>query len=276
MFRVLAIFLFSTLPAMLCAQNDEKKKNSTEKKPTKFKVVKLSEPAAFLGKYTHNKDAQKTELLKVDSVQLMHCFNLPSEYKMYRFRFSAFVDGQYYSYSTRGGRLTYEMKEVISRAGTGTQIKISAITGYKKVKRDTVKQEFPDIIIKVIDNTDTSLITYKLKNRIPEPGLYSIKKELPNKVTRLDLMFVDQLLVKCNCDIPSLSTEFRVLAFVLKAYHNGNEMIYATRGSDLTEEMRDALVHAKSGTKFFIEQIQVCTIDGITGYLKPRAFKVIP
>jgi len=279
MFRVFAIFLFSTLPAVLYAQTndpDKKKKAKTLKEPAKFKVVQLGLPLAHLGKYATNTEVQKTELLKCDSLQIKHCFNLPSEYAVRRYRFSAFVDGQYFSYSVRGSRLTKEIKQVLAKTGNGTKIKFGMIEGVKKDKKDSLRKDFEEIVIKVLDNTDTSLITYKLKNRIPEPGLFSIKKQLPSKVTRLDLLFVDQLLVKCDCKIPSLSTEFHVVAFDLRAYHKGNKMVYSTRGSDLTEEMRDALIHAQTGTKFRIENIQVKTSDGLSGYLMPRTFKVIP
>ncbi|HXB40496.1 MAG TPA: hypothetical protein VNZ49_08135 [Bacteroidia bacterium] len=178
MIRVLAIFLFSTLPAVLCAQNDDKKKNSAIKKPARFKVVKLNDPVPFLGKYTHNNEAQKSELVKADTLQIKYCFNLPSELRVYRFRLSAIVNGLYYSYTTRGGLLTREMKDLLDKTVNGTKIKISTV-GYKKVKNDTVKTDFTDICIKVIDNTDTSLITYKLKHKIPEPGLFSVKNNCP-------------------------------------------------------------------------------------------------
>lgn len=281
MFRVIAIFLFSTLPALLCAQkdtagDDKKKKARTTKEPVKFKVVKLGEPVVYLGKYTHLNEVPKSELLRCDSISIKHCFNLPSEYRVVRFRFSAVVNGKYYYYASRGCTLTAEMKDVLAKCTTGTQIKIRGVMGAKKARRDTLFRDFDDVVLKVLDNTDTSLLTYKLKNRIPEPELFSIKSHLPGKVTRLDLMFVDQLLVKCDCMIPSLSTEFRVVGFELKAYHNGNRMIYTARGSDLTEEMRDALIHAKAGAKFQIENIRVKTSDGLSGYLRPRTFKVIP
>ncbi len=276
MLRVLAIFLFSSLPAVLCAQDNDKKKANTVKKPAKFKVIKLSEPVPYLGKFTGNNEIQKTELLKADSIQIKHCFNLPSDFAVLRYRFSAMINGQYFSYTASGPRLTREIKDALAQVVNGTKIKFSAIAGIKKNKKDTVREKFDDIVLKVIDNTDTSLITYKLKNKIPEPGLFSIKKQLPQKVSKFDLLFVDQLFVKCDCKIPSLSTEFSVIAFDLHAYHLGNKMIYSTYGPDLTREMRDALAHAKSGTKFRIENIQVRTADGIVGYLIPRTFKVIP
>lgn len=275
MFRVFAIFLFSTLPAILCAQNDKKKEKST-REPAKIKVVKLNEPQAHIGKYANNTEVQKSELLKCDSLQIKHCFNLPADYVVSRFRFSAFIKGQYVSYLVRSGKLSAEVKKAIAEADHGTQIKFRTITAWRKVKNDTVQKEFPDVVMKVIDDTDTSLITYKLKNRIPEPGLFSLKKQLPPKVTRLDLLFVDQLIVKCDCKVPALSTEFEVEGFDLRAYHNGNRMVYSTSGSDLTQEMRDALAHAKTGTRFCIENIRVRTADGLTGYLRPRTFKVIP
>jgi len=279
MFRVFAIFLFSTLPAVFCAQNsdpDKKKKTKTVKEPAKFKVVNLGAPLAHLGKYAHNAEIQKSELLKCDSLQIKHCFNLPSDYAVTRYRFSAFVEGQYYSYTVRGCRLTNEIKKVLAKTVNGSKVRFTMIEGVKKVKKDSARKDFDEVALKVLDNTDTSLITYKLKNRIPEPGLFSVKKQLPSKLTRLDLLFVDQLLVKCDCKIPALSTQFHVVAFDLRAYHNGNKMVYSTRGSDLTAEMRDALKHAKTGTKFRIENIQVKTSDGLSGYLIPRTFKVIP
>jgi len=276
MLRVLTIFLFSTFPALVCAQEEDKKKAEAAKKPARFKVVKLTEPNAFLGKYNGNAEIPKSELLKADSVQVKHCFNLPSEYVVNRFRLSTFFNGQYFSYLVRGCRLTTEIKSLLVKTVGGTKIRIYGIVAAKKTKRDSLRKDFDEINLQVLDDTDTNLITYKLKNKIPEPGLFSIKKQLPNKVTRLDLMFVDQLLVKCDCKIPSLSTRFSVMSFEMKAYHQGNNTIYTTHGADLTEEMRDALVHAKTGTKFKIEKIQVRTADGVVGYLRPRTFKVIP
>ncbi len=276
MFRVFSIFLFSTLPSILCAQHEDKKKPPTVKEPTKFKVVDLKEPLPHLGKYADNNEVSKTELLKCDSLQIKHCFNLPSQYTVTRFRFSALVEGEYHSYMVKGCRLTPQIKDVLERTTTGTKIKFSGIIAQKKVKKDTVSSDFDDLVLKVFDDTDTNLITYKLKNQIPEPGLYSIKHQLPSKVTHLDLMFVDELYVKCDCKIPSLRTEFRVVAFDLMAYCNGYKMVYSAKGSSLTPEMREELAHAKTGMKFRIQNIRVKTVDGLSGYLRPRTFKVIP
>lgn len=275
MVRALAIFLFSTLPGMLCAQENEKKK-AAQKKPSEFKVIKLNEPEVYLGKYGHNAEALKSELLKIDSVQIKHCFNLRSIYRVNRFRFAVVTNGQYKAVIVQGCRLNQEIKKLIEEANPGDKIRIGRVQGTKKEKRDSSRKNFEEISIKVLDDADTSLITYKLKNKIPEPGIFSIKSQLPSKVTRLDLMFVDQLFVRCDCQIPALCTEFKVMAFDLKAYHNGSRMTYSSTGSDLTNEMRDALVHAHTGTKFHIEKIQVKTADGVVGYLRPRTFKVIP
>lgn len=281
MIRVVFIFLFSSLPALLCAQkdspaDDKKRKARTVKEPAKYKVVKLGDPVVYLGKYTHNSHVNKSALLVCDTVSIKYCFNLPSEFQLVRFRLSAFIGNKYYYFSARGGRLTAEMKKLIAMSVNGTQVRIGGVRAYKKTKRDTLFKDFDDVVLKVVDDTDTSLITYKLKNKIPEPELYSVKSQLPSKVTRLDLMFVDQLLVKCDCKVPSLSTQFRVLGFDLRAYYNGDRMVYSAKGCDLTEEMRNALIHAKSGTKFRIENIKVSTADGLSGYLRPRTFKVIP
>jgi hypothetical protein len=280
MFRVAFIFLFSTLPALLCAQKDDaddkKKKAKTVKEPARFKVVKLGEPVVYFGKYTHNNEVQKTELAKCDTVSVKYCFNLPSEFRVLRFRMSACVGNKYYYFTARGNTLTPEMKELLGKLENGCCVKIRGVVAAKKTKRDSLFRDFGEITLKVFDNADTSLITYKLKNKIPEPDLFSVKSQLPSKVTRLDLMFVDQLLVKCDCKVPALSTEFRVVGFDLRAYHNGDRMVYTAKGSDLTQEMRDALIHAKTGTKFRIENIRVKTADGLSGYLRPRTFKVIP
>lgn len=275
MVKALAIFLFSTLPGILCAQENNKKK-STQKKPTEFKVIKLNEPEVYLGKYGHNAEALKSELLKVDSVQIKHCFNLRALYRVSRFRCAIVTNGQYKAVTVQGCRVTQEIRKLIEEANPGDKIRIGRVMGIKKERKDSSRKYFEEISIKILDDTDTNLITYKLKNKIPEPGIFSIKKQLPSKVTRLDLLFVDQLFVKCDCQVPALSTEFKVLAFDLKAYHNGSKMTYSSTGSDLTNEMRDALIHAQTGTKFHIEKIQVKTADGLVGYLRPRTFKVIP
>ena len=271
MIRALAIFFSFLTPWTACAQSKEKK-YPRPKKPATFTVIKMGEPVAYIGNYCGTTDIHKAELLKEDSLKIKYCFNLPSEFRVLKYKFSGYIGGQYVSYSVKGCLLTPEIKAALNKTVNGDKIKFSGIFAGS---RDNINKRYDDLIIKVLEKKDTSLLTYKLNHKIPEPALFSMKNQLPDMVTRLELMFVEQLLVKCDCLIPSLSSRFQVLSFNLKTYLNGYKMIFSARGSDITEEMRMALTHAKTGTKIYIEKIRVKTDSGVVGYLSPRAFKVI-
>ncbi len=270
MIRTISIFLSFLISHMLHAQT--KSSYGKIKKAPAFKVRNLGEPITYLGNYCGNTNMNRSELLNCDSLKIKYCFNLPADYIVTRYRFSCFSDGQFYSFVVNSCRLTTEIKQVLWRVEPGTKIKFTGIIGQR---RDSTKKSFQDLIIRVHESTDTSLITYKLDNKIPEPALFSVKSQLEPKVTRLELQFVDQLFVKCDCLVPTYATNFKVVSFDLRTTYNGYKMIYTAKGADLTEEMRSALQHAKTGTKFHIEKIRVRSDSGITGYLSPRSFKVI-
>jgi hypothetical protein len=271
MLRAIAILLVVVTPAVVCAQNSEQAKKKIKKAAT-FKIIRLGNPVAYFGNYCGTSEISKAELLKIDTLKIKYCFNLPSEYVVTKYKFSATVGGQHYVIVVKDCRITSEIKNVLFQATSDTKIKFSGIIAERK---ETEKTSFDDIVIKVAERKDTSLITYKLQNKIPEPDLFSIQKQLPQKVSRLELMFVDQLLVKCDCKIPSFSTQFSVVAFELKTIVDGNKRIFSADGSNLTGEMRQALQMAKTGTKFHLEKIKVKTNDGVVGYLSPRSFRVI-
>ena len=273
MLRVFAILFSLVFPDVVCAQGKPAKKPEKLTKPAQFKVKKMGEPVSYLGHYTGATDIPKSELLKIDSVKIKYCFNLPTEFPVLRYRFSGIVDGQYYSIGVAGCRITKEIKAILLRVTNGDKIRF---TGIVALRKDSSRANYRDISLKIIDKSDTNLITYKLKNKVPEPDLFSVKKQLPGKISRFDLLFMDQIFVKCDCKIPSYNTEFSVLEFDLKTTVKGYKVYYTAKGPDLTEEMLEAIHHTQSGTKIHIQNIKVRTGDGVVGYLSPRTFKVIP
>jgi len=272
MLRAIAILLSLVIPPVVCAQTKPGQKKNKPTKPATFKVIKIGEPVSYLGHYCGTVEIQKAELVKIDSLRIKYCFNVPSEFTILKYKFSAFVDGQYFSYAAKGCALTPEIKNVLERTRNGDKIKF---TGIVAVASDSSSKIFQDIVIKVLEKRDTNLITYKLKNKIPEPGLFSVRKKLPTKISKLEIMFFDQLKAKCDCKLDAYNAEFHVIAFDLRTTVKGYKVYFSAKGSDLTQEMREALLNIKTGTKFHIENIRVKTPDGIVGYLSPRTFKVI-
>lgn len=271
MSRIIQVFLTIFFPVFCCAQAAKSRKAKAVTQPATFHLGKLPDPIPYLDTYCSGAQVLRSEVSNLDSVQVKYCFKMPSNFRVVHYEISGTSKGQFFKYVCEGWKIGPVVKSLLAKVPIGSKIFIDKI---RAIGPDGTRKNFPGLTLFVVDKLDTSNISYKMQHRVPEPDIFAFESKPLSKVSKYDILFMDQLDVKCNCMLPGYSN-FEVMSFDLEANMKGNKVIYSGTGPKFTDEMKDVLKSVKSGMKFYIQRVLVRADSNVVGYLSPRTFRVV-